>query len=121
MDVGIPGGSDEIFVADDAANVLARTNIDGRPANVLLRKPISGLYGGSTVDMGMSIGANKDKHVAFASANPSGVYRFAENDKSAEPDRRLSDFGGVAADIHSGRWAAAQRRTRFASTRVNGW
>lgn len=31
LDVAIPGGSDDIFVADDAANVLARTHVDGRP------------------------------------------------------------------------------------------
>jgi hypothetical protein len=107
VDVGIPGGSDEIFVADDAMNVLARTRVDGRSASVVRHNPPSGL-GGASLDMGMSVAATKDKHVVLGTASPPGVYRFACNDKSADPEHCLSNYGGVAADIHSARWAAAQ-------------
>ena len=108
VDLGIPGGSDEIFVADDAANVLARTQVDGRPASVMRHKPASGLDGRTSLDMGMSVATTKDKHVVLGTGNPPGVYRLACNDPSAEPERCLSNYGGVAADIHSSRWAAAQ-------------
>ena len=107
VDVGIPGGSDEIFVADDGANVLARTQIDGRPASVLGAKSSSGLNGRASLDMGMSVAATRDKHVVLATGNPAGVNRFATN-ASAEGEHCLSNYGGVAADIHSARWAAAQ-------------
>jgi hypothetical protein len=108
VDVAIPGGSDEIFVADDAANVLARTHIDGRPASVVKNKPPSGLSGRGSLDMGISVAATKDKHVMLAAADPRGVYRLAGNDRSGDPERCLPNSGGVAADIHSARWAAAQ-------------
>lgn len=108
VDVGIPGGSDEIYVADDLANVLARTHVDGRPASVVRHNSPSGLGGRASMDEGMSVAATKDKHVVLATANPPGVYRLAGNDRSGDPQRCLANYGGVAADIHTARWAAAQ-------------
>jgi hypothetical protein len=108
VDVGIPGGTDDIFVADDENNLLARTQIDGRPAGIFRPKPSSGLDRRTSLEMGMSLAATGDKHVVLGTPNPPGVFRFAGNDKAAVPERCLSTFGGVAADIHTARWAAAQ-------------
>ena len=97
---------------------LASTQIDGRPASLVRRQAAS--RGGviASLDMGMSVAATNDKHVVLGTANPPGVYRFACNDQSADPERCLSSFGAVAADIHSARWAARSRPIRFASTKV---
>ncbi len=109
VDVAIPGGSDDIFVADDAANVLAQTHIDGRPASVIHRQSGSGAGGRGSLDLGLSVAATKDKHVVLGAASPPGVCRLAYDDKPPATESCLSSFGGVAANIHSGRWAAAQQ------------
>jgi hypothetical protein len=107
VNVGIPAESDEIFVADDVANVLARTQVDGRDAGVLRKNP-SAADGQVSPDAGMSVAATKDKHVVLATGNPPGVYRCATNGKPVDPERCLADYGGVAGDTRSARWAAAQ-------------
>ena len=44
----------------------------------------------------------------LGAAAPGGVFRLASNNESGDPERCLTIQGGVAADIHSARWAAAQ-------------
>jgi hypothetical protein len=102
VDVGIAANSDSIVVADNLAHVLAGTSITGQKPREGRRlnlqkwdRPL------------MSVAVTLDKHVLFATDMEPGVYRFPGNDFSARPPL-LPAFGGVAADVTSLRWAAAQ-------------
>jgi len=102
VDVGIAGNSDSIVVADNLAHILAGTPVAGRKAQEFRRfdvqkwdRPL------------MSVAATLDGHVVFATDMEPGVYRFPGNDFSPRSPV-LTKFGGVAADVTSLRWAAAQ-------------
>jgi len=108
VDIAIAGSSDDMYVADDIANVLAHTNLEGRKAEVFRGKPSLGLNGRSALDEGMSLAATMDKHLVFGSGGQPGVYRYSTGQQPDTAERVLPDFGGVAADSQTSRWAAAQ-------------
>jgi hypothetical protein len=108
VDVGVPGHSDDIFVADDIANVIAHTNVDGREAEVFRRGPAAATSERRTLDQGMSIAVTGDKHVIFSEGAEGGVYRYPLNQTPNKAEPILFRFGGVAADPLDARWAAAQ-------------
>jgi hypothetical protein len=108
VDVAVAGGSNDIFVADDIANVIARTNVDGREAEVFRRGPNSFSGGRRTLDQGTSLAATKDNHLIFSQGAEEGVYRYPLNGQPNKAEPLLFQFGGVAADPCDGRWAAAQ-------------
>jgi hypothetical protein len=49
-----------------------------------------------------------DKHLVFGSGGQPGVYRYSTGQQPDTAERVLPDFGGVAADSQTSRWAAAQ-------------
>ena len=109
MDVGVAADSDELFVIDNLSNCLARAKTDGEPAEVVRPRSSEGFRGEPAIDRGASVSVTQDKQIIFSNENQSGVYRYSPEGKPGEGSvRMLERSGGVAADPHSSRWAAAQ-------------
>lgn len=106
VDVGVPADSDTIVVADDIAHCLGATNTGGIRPQIYQKLP-----GDKLEQPKMSVAVTRDRHVIYGSNTQSGkpgIYRLSGDPESAARGPLLPDPGGVAADVSTIRWAAAQ-------------
>jgi hypothetical protein len=103
VDVGVPGNSDTILVADNIANQLVATSTGGLKGKLYQR-----FDGQQYTSQNMSVAVGTDKAVLFSSEAVPGVFRFTGNESASGKKPILPTSGGVAADPKSPRWAAAQ-------------
>jgi hypothetical protein len=103
VDVGVPGDSDMIVVADSVADVLMATNIAGIDPLIYKR-----FEDAQYDEQDMSVAVTRDNHVMFGTDAADGIYRFSGDDYTASRGPMLPGRGGVAADPSSLKWAATQ-------------
>jgi hypothetical protein len=108
IDVAVAAGSDTVVVSDNLSNLLA-TVIDSDRMAVFRR-----FAQREATAENMSVAVTDDRHIILGTDARPGVYRF-ESDKppaagEAAPRAKqlLPASGGVAAELHGPRWAAAQ-------------
>lgn len=102
VDVGVASNSDTVVAADNIANVLAFTNTAGVKAKIYRR-----LSGEKWAAQKMSVAVASDKSVIYGFEGLAGVFRCSGDDSTGRAPL-LPNYGGVAADPTSTRWAAAQ-------------
>jgi hypothetical protein len=102
VDVSVPGGSDSVLVADNITKLLAAVPVAGGEPKVF-----RSLAGQKWTTPEMSVAVTPDGHVIYGTNGDKGVYRFADVESPLRP--LLPDGGGVATDVFSSKWAAAQR------------
>lgn len=103
-DVGIAGESDSVVVADNIANQLAATTVGGVKPKVYQR-----FEGQKYTAQDMSVAVTNDKHVIFSSNADPGVRMYGGDQSASKAEKPiLPNFGRVAADPKSLRWAASQ-------------
>ena len=102
VNVGVASNSDTVVAADNIANVLAFTNTAGVKAKIYRR-----LSGEKWAAQKMSVAVASDKSVIYGFEGRAGVFRCSGDDSTGRAPL-LPNYGGVAADPTSTRWAAAQ-------------
>ncbi len=108
VDVAVGPDSDSMVVADNIADTLSLSNVQGKALDTY--KKFEGLEHLDHKNMSVAVG--RDRAILFGTDGDKGIYRFTGNAALTSSTPVLPEAGGVAADPSSDRWAATQGSNR---------